>query len=217
MKKRNETPYYPVFLNVRGKKCVVVGGGQVALRKVKVLLEHGASVEVISLELCPELERLAEIRKIEVLVKDYRKGDLQGCFMAIAATDDRKTNIEVSAEARKKRILVNIVDDAENSDFIVPSCMRRGDITIAVSTSGRSPALARKLRMKLERDFGEELAALALLVNEVRTELKQHGIKVDGDAWQKALDLDTLIDLLKNDKREKAKAVLTDNLKVTRG
>ncbi|MBI2831588.1 MAG: bifunctional precorrin-2 dehydrogenase/sirohydrochlorin ferrochelatase [Chloroflexi bacterium] len=213
MKKLNGTPYYPVFLNVRGKRCAVVGGGQVALRKVKALLEHGASVEVISPDICPELGELAESGEIQAMRREYRTGDLKGCFMAIAATDSGTTNLEVSAEARKRGVLINVVDDAENSDFIVPSCMRRGDITVAVSTSGRSPALARKLRTRLEKDFGDELAALALLVDEVRTELKQREIKIESEAWQEALDLDTLIDLLRKGEREKARVILTNNLK----
>ncbi len=214
MKKKNKPPtYYPVFLNISGKRCVVVGGGQVALRKVRTLLEHGASVEAISPELCPELIELAKSGQIRTFRRHYQEGDLQDAIIAIAATDDNNTNLEVVKEARRKAVLVNVVDDAECSDFIVPSYMRRGDVTIAISTAGRSPALARKIRTRLEKDFGDEYASLALLLDEVRAEVKRQGIKVNGDAWQEALDLDLLGDLLRRGDNERAKAILLSNLK----
>ncbi len=213
MKKRDLPTYYPIFLNISGKKCVVVGGGQVALRKVRTLLEHGASVEVISLDLCSELSQLAENREISVLQRSYRVGDLQDAVIAIVATNDSNTNLEVVREARRKAVLVNVVDDAESSDFITPSYMRRGDVTIAVSTAGRSPALARKIRTRLEKDFGDEYASLALLIDEMRAEVKRQGIKVSGDAWQEALDLDLLLDLLMRGNSKEARVILLNNLK----
>ena len=213
MKRVNQIPpYYPIFLNIRGKRCVVVGGGPVALRKVKALLEHEASVEVISPELCPELSQLAKSRTIQVLQRNYNGGDLRGAFIAIAATDDGEINNKVAEEARAKGVLVNVVDDLEHSDFIVPSQFRRGDIAIAVSTAGKSPALARKIRAKLEKDFGAEYASLALLIGEVRSELKRQGIKVNGHSWQEAIDLDVLIELLRTGQSKKAKATLLVNL-----
>jgi precorrin-2 dehydrogenase/sirohydrochlorin ferrochelatase len=211
--KREPSPYYPIFLNIRGKKCVVVGGGQVALRKVEALLDHGARVEVISPELCPELNTLAETQEIAVQRRHYQVGDLRGAFIVIAATDEHSINLEVVKEVNSTGILVNVVDDPRNSDFIVPSCLRRGDITVAVSTAGRSPALARKIRARLEKDLEEEYAALAVLVDEVRMEAKSQDIKVSGDDWQKALDLDLLIGLLKKCDRERAMNLLLDNLK----
>jgi len=204
--------YYPVFLNISGRKCVVVGGGQVALRKVKVLLEHGADVKVISPDLCPELVQLAESGEIRSLNREYRTGDLADVFVAIAATDNIDINRQVVAEARSKAVLTNVVDDAENSDFIVPSYLRRGQVTIAVSTAGKSPALARKIRSRLEKELGDEYALLTLLINEVRAEVKREGIKIDGDGWQEALDLDLLLDLLRRGEKEKAKATLLSNL-----
>lgn len=205
-------PYYPIFLNISGKRCVVVGGGLVALRKVNTLLENEASVKVISPGLCPELSQLAKSRAIQVLQRNYNGGDLRGAFIAIAATDDGEINNEVAEEARAKGVLVNVVDDSEHSDFIVPSQLRRGDITIAVSTAGKSPALARKIRIRLEKDFGAEYASLALLIDEVRSELKRQGIKVNGYSWQEAMDLDVLIELLRAGQSKKAKATLLANL-----
>jgi siroheme synthase-like protein len=146
------------------------------------------------------------------LLRDYEGGDLQGAFIVIAATDDGEINHKVAEEAGERRILVNVVDDPEHSDFIVPSYFRRGALTIAVSTAGRSPALARKIRTKLEKEFGAEYASLALLIDEVRSELKRQGIKVNGDAWQEAIDLDLLSERLSAGQGEKARAILLSNL-----
>ena len=214
MKKEQRVTYYPVFLNVKGKKCDVVGGGQVALRKVKVMLEHGSDVKVISPDLCPELAELAETGTIQALTREYQEEDLKNAFVAIAATDNSEINRSVMAEARRSAVLVNVVDDAENSDFIVPSYMRRGDVAIAVSTGGTSPALARKIRSRLEREMGDEHALLGDLVSEVREELRQQKIKIDGDGWQEALDLDRLLGLLRKGEKERAKATLLSNLKI---
>ena len=214
MKKANQAlAYYPMFLNISGKKCVVVGGGRVALRKVRALLEHGASIEVISPDLCPELIELAERGRIHTSRRHYQPGDLQKALIAIAATDNSDINQQVVKEAQSEAVLVNVADDLENSDFIVPSYARRGGVTIAVSTAGRSPALARKIRTRLEKELGDEYASLVRLIGEVRAEVRRQGIKVTGDDWQEALDLDLMIDLLKRGDDEKAKAVLLDNLK----
>ncbi len=205
--------YYPIFLGISGKRCVVIGGGEVALRKVRALLEHEAEVKVISPDLCPELAQMAEKKIILVVQRVYDQGDLEGAFMAIAATSDGKINRKIAEEAREGEILVNVVDDPEHSDFIVPSYLRRGAITIAVATDGRSPALARKIRTRLENDFGAEYASLAIIASEVRYELKQQGIKVNGEVWQEALDLEVLVRMLKSGEGGKARATLLGNLK----
>jgi precorrin-2 dehydrogenase/sirohydrochlorin ferrochelatase len=208
--------HYPMFLKIKGKKCVVVGGGEVARRKVRGLLECGANVEVISPDPCRELNKLVEAGEIKLLRRRYQPGDLQGAFLAIAATDDSQINRRVLKEAKEKAVPVNVANDAEDSDFILPSCLRRGALTIAVSTAGISPALARKIRTRLEKDFGDEYASLVRLVGEVRAELKRQGIKLTGDDWQEALDLDFIFDLLKRGEGKKAKAVLLDKLVRTR-
>lgn len=206
------SPYYPISLNVRGRKCVVIGGGQVALRKVRTLLEHGANVAVISPELCAGLGQLADKDSIHVLNRVYQEGDLTGAFITIAATDDSSVNQQVIGEARRKAVMINVVDDADNSDFIAPSYLQRGDITIAVSTAGKSPALARKIRTALEKDFTDEYASLVQLVSEVRDQLKHQGVQVDGEDWQQALQLDSLIELLRHGETEKARSTLISNL-----
>ncbi len=192
---------------------MVVGGGEVALRKVRVLLEHGADVKVISPDLCPELARLAESGEISVCNNTYEMGDLVSAFLAIAATDDVETNQRVAEEARSNSVLVNVVDDAENSDFIVPSYLRRDGLTIAVSTSGQSPALARKIRTRLEKEITKQYGPLTHVIREVRSEIRREGMKIEDDRWQEALDLDLLLGLLKKGERGKAKAILLSRLK----
>ncbi|HEY81874.1 MAG TPA: bifunctional precorrin-2 dehydrogenase/sirohydrochlorin ferrochelatase [Dehalococcoidia bacterium] len=213
MKKDQVPKYYPIFLNISGRRCVVVGGGEVALRKVRTLLEHGAQVEVISPELCSELAQLAQGGEIRAHTREYQAGDLEKAFIAIAATDRAEVNREIAATAHREGVLVNVVDDAESSDFIAPSYLHRGEVTIAISTAGRSPALARKIRTKLEEEVGDEYAQLARLIAEVRAEVKRQGITTSGDKWQEALDLDQLLDLVKKGEEEKAKNVLLSSLK----
>ncbi len=191
----------------------MVGGGQVALRKVKALIECGADIEVISPDLCLELRRLAESREVRALNREYQSGDLRGAFVVIAATDNSDVNRKVAEEAKRNAALVNVVDDAENSDFIIPSYLRRGDVTVAISTAGKSPALARKIRTRLEKDLGNEYASLTNLIGEVRAEAKRQRIQVDGDDWQEALDLDLLLELLHSGESERARALLLTNLK----
>jgi precorrin-2 dehydrogenase / sirohydrochlorin ferrochelatase len=201
-------PYYPVFLDLKGKKCLVIGGGEVALRKIKMLLGCGAKVTVISPAFHPDLRRLAKRRSVRLIQRSYQSGDLKGGVIVISATDDAKTNKRVSEEAREKGVLVNVIDDPKRSDFIVPSILRRGGLTIAVSTSGMSPAVAKKIRTKLEGEFGEEYALLLTLIEEVRSKVKEQGVSVSAEAWQEALDLDLLTKLVRTGQRKKAKAVL---------
>ena len=204
--------YYPIFLNIQGRKCVVVGGGEVAERKARALADQGASVTVISARVCDGLARLAEQGTIQISRRDYQSGDLEDALIAIAATDDPMVNMEVAREGRERGVLTNVVDDPEHSDFIVPSLLRRGDISIAVSTGGKSPALARRIRTELEQSFASEYASLALLISEVRQELKRDGIHVDGNAWQRSLDLEPLLDMLKKGEIKQAKEKLLSNL-----
>ncbi|MBT4511759.1 MAG: bifunctional precorrin-2 dehydrogenase/sirohydrochlorin ferrochelatase [Chloroflexi bacterium] len=197
--------YYPMFLDLKEKRCVVIGGGNVALRKVNMLLDHSAKIEVVSTEFCEGLEALAKNDIIKVIRRSYETGDLEGMFIVIAATDNRETNERITAEANERGILINVVDTPDLCNFIVPSYVRRGDVTLAISTNGRSPALARKLRTELEKQFGEEYAQLAEVAAEVRSELKQKGIAVSSEKWQDALDLDGLLDLIRSGQKDKVR------------
>jgi precorrin-2 dehydrogenase/sirohydrochlorin ferrochelatase len=144
--------YYPLFLDIEGKKCVVIGGGEVATRKVKALLTCRADVVVISPEIEDELKRL----NISWIKREYRYGDLDGAQIVISATDSPEVNKKVSEEAREKNILVNVVDNPKLCNFLVPSTLRRGELCIAISTSGRAPSLAKAIRIRLEKIFGPE-------------------------------------------------------------
>jgi len=204
--------YYPVFLNVGSKKCTVAGGGRVALRKVNTLLQYGLAIEVISSRVSAGISELAEKGKISLLKRNYQAGDIDNSFMVIAATGNHHLNREIAQEAHEKKILVNVVDDPANCDFIVPSSFRRGDIIFAISTGGKSPALARRLRLRLEEEFGAEYVALADLVGEMRIEMAGKGIKLDGDAWQQVLDLDRLTDLLRSGREDEARQYLSQKI-----
>ena len=205
-------PYYPVFLNLSGKNCVVAGGGQVALRKVTTLLQYGADITVISPRLCKGLGELDCAGKIKVRRRSYQAGDLEGAYIAIIATGNRSVNRQASLEAGLNKIPVNVVDDAGLSDFIVPSIVRRGSVSIAISTAGKSPALARKLRSKLEGELADEYADLALLIAGVRREAKKLKLKISSKRWQEAIDLDYMLLLLKQGDSEKARAILLERL-----
>ncbi len=164
--------HYPVSLDLKGRRCVVVGGGAVAERKAEALVEFGAAVLVASPSLTSRLTELASGGQIEHIDSGYREELLNGAFLVIGATDDRETNRRISCDAQRRGILVNIVDDPELCTFFVPACIRRGDLVIGVSTSGKSPAMARRLREELEGQYGPEYGRLADLLGELRDEVK---------------------------------------------
>lgn len=162
---------YPIFLEVRGRLCLVVGGGAVAERKVRGLLGQGAAVRVVSPTLTPALAAEAAAGHLVHRNRLFAPADLEGAFLAFAATDDPAVNAAVAAAAEAARIPVNVADDPSRSTFLIPSSLRRGDLTVAVSTGGASPALAKRLREELEATVGEEYAALARLLGEARQEI----------------------------------------------
>lgn len=156
---------YPVSLNLENTPCLVVGGGTVALRKVESLLASGAQVTVVSPSFVPEIEAL---KGLELKKRKFRPEDLDGKFLAVSATDDRSVNEAVAKAAKKRMLLVNVVDDPELCNFYVNSQVRRGDLSISVSTGGASPALAKRIRKELEKQYGEEYAGLLRLMREYR-------------------------------------------------
>ena len=213
MYKEATAVYYPVFLNLQGRKCLVAGGGQVALRKVSALLEHGADVTVVSPRLCAGLRKLADDGSIKVIDRAYRPGDMKGIQVAIVATSNRAVNMDAAEEAKRRGILVNVVDDPVLSDFIVPAIMRRGNLAIAVSTSGKSPALARKIRSRMEDEFGKEYAQLVLVVEQARRQVKREKLKVGSRDWQEAINLDSMIALIRQGKEKAAGEALLKRLR----
>jgi uroporphyrin-III C-methyltransferase/precorrin-2 dehydrogenase/sirohydrochlorin ferrochelatase len=163
--------FYPVFLNLHGRRAVVIGGGAVAEQKVLGLLSAGAHVTVVSPETTPRLAELAARGGIDLRRRPYRTGDLAGAWLAIAGTDDRAANARVWAEAEREGVLLNAVDDLDHCSFIAPAIHREGDITVAVSTAGKSPALAARLRQRVARLVGPAEARLCELLGELRPEL----------------------------------------------
>ena len=160
--------YYPVLLDLRGRACVVIGGGTIATGKVEGLLEAGAWVTVIAPQLSPALAALAEAGQVRHLARAYQPGDLAEAFLAVGATDDRSANAAVWAEAQARNLLFNAVDDVPHCNFIAPSLLRQGDLTVAISTSGKAPALAVRLKEKLAPQFGSEYARFLELAGELR-------------------------------------------------
>jgi precorrin-2 dehydrogenase/sirohydrochlorin ferrochelatase len=171
--------YYPVLIHLDGKKVVVVGGGPVAERKIEMLLEYGADVQVVSRDLTPRLRKYSEGGTIGFLGQEFNEDCLEEAFMVIAATDDPRLNHQVSKKAKEKGLLVNAVDQPSDCNFIVPSILRRGDFLIAVSTSGKSPALAKKVREALEEGFGNEYESLLILMGRLREEILSQRLSQD--------------------------------------
>ena len=168
--------YYPIYLELEGKNVLVVGGGSVARRKVETLLAYGAIVHIVSKLLSPELNKLVEAGSILKVGQIFEEKHLDDIFLAIAATDDMDLNHMISQEARKRGILINAVDQPIDCDFIVPSIVRKGDLSIAISTSGKSPALAKRIRKELDLQFGKEYERFLILMGRLRPEILSLGL-----------------------------------------
>ncbi|MDZ7640585.1 MAG: bifunctional precorrin-2 dehydrogenase/sirohydrochlorin ferrochelatase [Desulfurivibrio sp.] len=160
--------FYPVNLQLAQRPCVVIGGGGVARRKVEGLLAAEAAVTVISPQLEEQLARLQQAGAVVWRRREYREGDLAGAFLVIAATDDEETQARVHAEAQRHNLLLNVADVPKWCNVILPAVVRRGDLSLAISTGGASPALAGKLRRELEASFGDEYRRLVRLLAALR-------------------------------------------------
>ena len=143
-------PYYPVYLDVKERCCVIVGGGQIAEGKIAALLECGAQIRMISPEVTDEVQDMADTGALRLEKREYRDGDLEGAFIAIAATDDTSLSRRIAKEAGERNVPLNVADVTHLCTFIAPAVVRRGEVTAAISTGGLSPALARKLRVELQ-------------------------------------------------------------------
>ncbi len=163
--------YYPAFLDILDQNCLVVGGGAVAFRKVKTLLESGAVVTVVSPKFIESFEKVENHPDLTMIRRAYREKDLDGCFLVIGATDDDTINRKISADARRRNMLCNIADVPDACNFILPAVVDRGDLIIAVSTSGKSPAFAKKLRKDLEKQYGGEYTEFLELMGAIRKKL----------------------------------------------
>lgn len=206
--------FYPVFLALDRRRCVVVGGGPVAERRVDGLFAAGATVTVVSPTLTAALAALAAAGRITHEPRGYRPGDLAGFDLAFAATDTGDVNGAVAAEARQHGVWVNAADDPARCTFILPALVRRGDLTVAVATGGTSPALARAIRDELEAHLTPEYATLAEIAAEVRRELRAAGRVATAEAWRRALGPDVRRIIVERG-RDEAKRWLLERLGVT--
>lgn len=163
--------YTICLIGLDARQTIVIGGGNIATRKVEGLLSAGARVRVISPLLTPELRRLVDAGEVDFLPRSYQIGDLEDAYLVIAATDDPRTNRAVWEEARRRGCLINVVDDPPHSNFILPAVVQRGEMSVAITTGGNSPALARRLRERIEKVIGPEYGTLAELLGELRPEL----------------------------------------------
>lgn len=203
--------YYPIFLDLAGRPCVVIGGGAVAEHKVDGLLQVGAHVTVVSPELRSKLASLVGEGKVRHIARPYQAGDLRGYTLAFVATGDHGVNADVAREGRQLGVWVNAADDPVDCDFILPSVLRRGELVVAVATGGSSPALSRAIREELEGYFTEDYATLSAIVGDVRREMKGHSFVPKPEAWHNALD-GNLRRLIREGKHEEARTYLLERL-----
>ena len=205
------TTFYPVFLNLTGRRCVIIGGGQVAEGKVSKLLDSGAKIILISPDATQGIRDYADSGQIEYNLRKYQEGDLNGAFLVVAATNDRVVNQEIFEEAEKSGILLNAVDDMPRCSFIAPSIVEKGPITVAISTGGASPALARKLREKLEVSPALDWADATNMLSHARQIIKDKQIALDPQRWQCCMT-DELLTLIQAGHEDEALEILMNRL-----
>jgi precorrin-2 dehydrogenase/sirohydrochlorin ferrochelatase len=205
--------YYPINLDIQNRNCLVVGGGSVGTRKVMTLLKCGAKVTVVSPAISEPLQDLQKSAFLTLKARPYRTTDLEGMFLVIGATDNEPLNRQISADAEKLNTLCNIADRPAVCNFILPSIVQRGDLVITISTSGKSPALAKKLRQTLENQFGEEYGAFLHLLGAIRKKLlsQAHEPEVHKPLFEQLINRD-LMTLVQDDKREEINKLLFEVL-----
>lgn len=205
--------YYPVFLDLDQTRCLVVGGGAIAERKVEALLAAGGEVALISPELTAALHALEAAGRLTVQQRSYQRGDLDTVALVIAATDDPALQRQIAADAKQANILCNIVDQPALCSFIVPAVVQQGDLTIAVSTNGASPALAKKIRQDLAEQFGPEYAVALRLLRRIRERLiHEHRSAKDRQRLLTGLVESSLLDYLRDRQTDKLNTLLQQTL-----
>ena len=205
--------YYPICLDMRGKRCLVIGGGPVAERKVDGLLGAEAIVTVISPSITERLRRWRAEGKLRHVERLCQSGDLEGYNLVFVATDDKEISAMVAKKGHERRVWVNAADDPAHCDFILPAVLRRGQLLVAITTGSLSPALSRAIREELEAYFTEDYGTLAEIVGEVRRELTGRSTSPSAEAWRRALNGD-LRRLIQEGKQQEARAYLLKQLGV---
>ncbi len=206
--------YYPIFLNLTNQLSIIIGGGTIAEGKVTGLLEADAKVLVIAPEVTPAMKELAESGRVTWEQRTYRDGDLEGAAIAISATDDPEVNHRVWDEANRRGILINVVDDVPYCNFIAPAIVRRGDITLAISTNGKMPALAAHMRREMDKTFGDEYLQLLEMTSPMRVELgaKKLPYTTRQQLWRKLFEETELINLVRQGEEEEARKLAREVL-----
>lgn len=197
-----EPPAYPVNLLVAGKACLVVGGGAVAARKARGLVEAGALVHVVATRVDDALRAVPDVTWDE---RPYRSGDLEGRVLVVTATDDPTVNHQVFADAEARGVWVNSADDPVNCTFTLPAQLRRGDLLVTVSTSGRSPAVASFVRDWIDERLGPEFTTLLEVVADVREGLQREGRSTESVDWQNCIHSGKLLELIREGRLAEAK------------
>ena len=205
--------YYPVSLDIKNRKCLVVGGGGVCTRKVMTLIDCDAKVTVVSPDVRGKLLELADRGLIILEKRPYRETDLDGMFLVIGTTDDEELNRQISMDAEKLNMLCNIADRPEVCNFILPSIVNRGDLTISISTSGKSPALAKRLRIELEEQFGNEYAEFLRLMGAIRKKLlsQKHEPEAHKHLFEKLIS-GGLLDMIRGNRKDEIDSLLCEVL-----
>ena len=199
------TNYYPIYVQLNEQSCVVIGGGKIAEGKVDGLLAANAKVKIISPELTPHLHDLVKQNQVEYVARHYQVGDLTGAFMVICATDQTEINQQVWQEASANRQLVNVVDDIPRCNFIAPAILRKGDLNIAISTGGKAPALAVRLKQRLQEEIGPQYERFLELSGQLREPLARHipDFETRKKLWYELVDSD-ILELLSQDNESAA-------------
>ncbi|MDI6686792.1 MAG: bifunctional precorrin-2 dehydrogenase/sirohydrochlorin ferrochelatase [Desulfobacterales bacterium] len=205
--------YYPVNLDILNRKCLVVGGGSVGTRKVLTLLSCGAKVTLVSPDISEKLLELAGNGLVAWKKRSYLSSDLNTMFLVIGASDDEELNRQISADAEKLNMPCNIADRPEACNFILPSIVNRGDLMISISTSGKSPAFAKKLRKELEKQFGVEYIEFLRLMGVIREKLlsEKHEPEAHKHIFERLINSD-LVEMIKTDRKEDINSLLFDIL-----
>lgn len=205
--------YYPVNLDVQNRDCLVVGGGGVGERKVKTLLECGARVTVVTTLATERLQALASEGHIDLKTRGYEPSDLEGKFLVIGATDSEEINEKISEDAARRGLLCNIADRPAACSFVLPAIVRQGDLVIAISTSNKSPAVARRIRQTLEKEFGPEYAVLLNLMGVIRQKLLAEAESPEAHKrmFERLLD-EGLLEMIRDNRIKDVDSLLNDVL-----
>jgi precorrin-2 dehydrogenase/sirohydrochlorin ferrochelatase len=205
--------YYPIYLDIKNRNCLVIGGGSVGTRKVLTLLACGANVTVVSTAATEKLKELSNNGVIKLEERSFQTPDLDDRFLVIGATDNQELNFNIHAEAERRGLLCNIADRPKACNFILPSIVNRGDLIIAISTSGQSPAFAKKLRKHLEKEFGDEYAEFLNLMGAIRKKLlsQDHEPEAHKHLFEQLIERD-LVQMLKDGDTENINSLLLEVL-----